>query len=149
MKKIVLICICMLSIQLMAQQQPPKNWFTLDPEKDKVQGVSADKVLKALEKNDSKTVVVAVIDSGVDIEHEDLQGKIWINEDEIPNNGIDDDKNGYIDDVYGWNFIGGPNGEHVGADTYELTREYRRLKKKYEGKEAPQKKKRRKNMRIG
>ena len=51
-------------------------------------------------------VIVAIIDSGVDIEHEDLDGVIWTNEDEIPNNGIDDDKNGYIDDVHGWNFLG-------------------------------------------
>ena len=129
----------MVSIQLLAQE-PPKNWFTLDPETDKVQGVSADKVLKKLEGKESKTVVVAVIDSGVDIEHEDLQGKIWINEDEIPNNGIDDDKNGYVDDVYGWNFIGGPNGEHVGADTYELTREYVRLRQKFENMSKPKKK---------
>ncbi len=56
---------------------------------------------------------------------------IWTNEDEIPDNGIDDDKNGYIDDVHGWNFIGGKNG-NVNEDTYELTREYIRLKKKFE-----------------
>lgn len=110
----------------------PNDWFLRDPEQDKVQGVSAERVYSTLLKDKpSRTVVVAVIDSGVDIEHEDLEGVIWVNEDEIPGNGIDDDKNGYIDDVYGWNFIGGKEG-NVDADTYEVTREYVRLKDKYE-----------------
>src|SRR5690606_29942668 len=69
---------------------------------------------------------------GVDIEHEDLKDNIWINEGEIPGNGIDDDNNGYIDDVYGWNFIGGKDGRNVDADTYEVTREYVRLRPIYE-----------------
>lgn len=77
-------------------------------------------------------VVVAIIDSGVDIEHEDLKDVIWVNEDEIPDNGLDDDNNGYIDDVYGWNFIGGPDGQNVHHDTYEVTRLYAKLKYKYE-----------------
>ena len=79
----------------------------------------------------ARDVIVAVIDSGIDIDHEDLKDVIWINTKEIPGNGIDDDKNGYVDDVYGWNFIGGKNG-NVDADTYELTREFIRLNKKYE-----------------
>ena len=74
---------------------------------------------------------MAVIDSGVDIEHEDLRDNLWINEDEIAGNGQDDDKNGYVDDVHGWNFIGGKE-KNVDADTYEVTREYARLKPKYE-----------------
>src|SRR5690606_9088696 len=110
----------------------PNDWFLRDPETDQVQGVSAERVYSTLLKGKpSRTVVVAVIDSGVDIEHEDLEGVIWVNEDEIPGNGIDDDKNGYIDDVHGWNFIGGKDG-NVDADTYEVTREYVRLKDKYE-----------------
>lgn len=110
----------------------PSDWFLRDPETDKLQGVSADKTYNTLLKGKpSRTVVVAVIDSGVDIEHEDLKSVIWVNEDEIPGNGIDDDKNGYIDDVHGWNFIGGKDG-NVDADTYEVTREYKRLKDKYE-----------------
>ena len=110
----------------------PNNWFLLDPEIDSVQGVSAERAYQTvLNGKPSRTVIVAVIDSGVDIEHEDLQDVIWKNEAEIPDNGIDDDKNGYIDDVYGWNFIGGANG-NVDADTYELTREYIRLKAIYE-----------------
>lgn len=112
---------------------PAQEWLVMDPVEDKMQGVSAEKTYKTLLKGkSSRTVTVAVIDSGVDIDHEDLEGKIWVNEDEIPDNGIDDDKNGYVDDRYGWNFIGGKDG-NVEQDTYELTRIYVDLKAKYEG----------------
>jgi len=112
----------------------PHDWFLKDPETDQVQGVSADKVYQTLLKDQpSRTVTVAIIDSGVDINHEDLKGVVWTNEDEIPGNGIDDDKNGYIDDIHGWNFIGGKGGTNVVEDTYELTREYMRLKEKFAG----------------
>jgi subtilisin family serine protease len=110
----------------------PTDWFLRDPEADQMQGVSAEKTYTTLLKDKpSKTVLVAVIDSGIDIEHEDLKDVIWTNEDEIPDNGIDDDKNGYIDDIHGWNFIGGKTG-NVDEDTYEVTREYARLKKTFE-----------------
>jgi cell wall-associated protease len=115
-----------------AEDKAPKDWFLRDPEQDHLQGVSAEKAYATLLKDQpSRTVLVAVVDSGIDIEHEDLKSIIWTNEDEIPENGIDDDKNGYIDDVHGWNFIGGKNG-NVNEDTYELTREYIRLKNKFE-----------------
>src|SRR5688500_11901304 len=111
---------------------PTEDWYLKDPETDSVQGVSSERAYATLLKGKpSRTVVVAVIDSGVDIEHEDLNDNLWINEDEIAGNGVDDDKNGYIDDVHGWNFIGGKEG-NVDADTYEVTREYVRLKPKYE-----------------
>lgn len=110
----------------------PNDWYLKDPETDSVQGVSAERAYQTLLKGKpSRTVVVAVIDSGVDIEHEDLKDNLWINEDEIAGNGQDDDKNGYVDDTHGWNFIGGKEG-NVDADTYEVTREYARLKPKYE-----------------
>lgn len=109
----------------------PENWFNLDPQTNRVQGVSTEKTYQILADRKGEKVVVAVIDSGVDIKHEDLQGKLWINQDEVAGNGIDDDKNGYVDDIYGWNFIGGAEGEHVNYDTYELTRQYTYLKEKY------------------
>ena len=115
-----------------ATKEIPSDWYLKDPETDSVQGVSAERAYSTVLKGKpSRTVVVAVIDSGVDIEHEDLKDNLWINEDEVAGNGQDDDKNGYVDDVHGWNFIGGKE-KNVDADTYEVTREYARLKPKYE-----------------
>ncbi len=118
--------------------EAPDNWFHLDPEANGVPGISTERAYSQLleGKKPQKEIIVAVIDSGIDVEHEDLKDKIWVNPGEIPGNGIDDDKNGYIDDVHGWNFIGGKNGENVNFDTYEVTRIYRKLNAKYEGKSA-------------
>lgn len=117
--------------------QFPDNWFNLDPEEDSVLGVSTEKAYRTILKDKpSENVVVAVIDSGIDIDHEDLQGSIWVNDDEIADNGIDDDNNGYIDDVHGWNFIGNPQGENIESDSYELTREYTRLNKFFGNKDS-------------
>lgn len=116
-----------------AALKTPADWFLRDPQSDSLQGVSSEKTYATLLKGKpSRTVLVAVIDSGIDIDHEDLKDVIWTNEDEIPGNGVDDDKNGYVDDIHGWNFIGGKDGKNVDKDTYEVTREYVRLKAKYE-----------------
>ena len=96
-------------------------------------GMQTDKAYQLLKNKKPKAVIVAVIDSGVDIEHEDLQGKIWTNEKEIPKNGIDDDKNGYIDDVHGWNFLGNKKGQNLDAARLEKTRILARLMLKYDG----------------
>lgn len=103
------------------------NWYNADPKEDQILGASISKSYKKLlqNKQPKKTVVVAVIDSGTDITHEDLQGMIWSNKDEIPNNNIDDDKNGYIDDVHGWNFIGNAKGENIDYENFEYTRIYK------------------------
>lgn len=98
------------------------NWYNADIKDDDKAGVSTEKAYKLLQGKTSKTVVVAVIDGGVDIEHEDLQGQIWTNTKEIPDNGIDDDHNGYIDDVHGWNFLGNAKGENLNEETTEATR---------------------------
>jgi len=99
-------------------------------------GMKTDKAYKKLKKIKPETVIVAIIDSGIDIEHEDLVGKIWVNEKEIPGNGIDDDNNGYIDDVHGWNFLGNYKGEHQNHARLEKTRIYAKLKPKYDGIDA-------------
>lgn len=83
------------------------NWGHLDLVKDTIPGMSVDKAYAELiKKRKGKKVIVAIIDSGIDIDHEDLDDVIWTNKDEIPNNGKDDDNNGYIDDIHGWNFVG-------------------------------------------
>jgi cell wall-associated protease len=108
------------------------NWFNLDPASDNVPGVSTERTYRELLKGKKgKTVIVAVIDSGVEVDHEDLKDVIWVNKGEIADNGKDDDENGYIDDVHGWNFIGGKGGTHVGDDTYEITRLYVKYTEKF------------------
>jgi len=97
-------------------------------------GMNTEKAYKALKKRKTTTVIVAVIDSGIDIEHADLKGQIWVNTDEIPNNGIDDDKNGYIDDIHGWNFLGGADGRNQDFARLEKTRILAALAPKFDGK---------------
>ncbi|RAK65950.1 S8 family serine peptidase [Hymenobacter edaphi] len=111
------------------------QWTLLDPKANNVMGISADRAYAELLKGRTASpVVVAVIDSGVDTAHVDLKRVLWHNPREIAGNGKDDDNNGYVDDVYGWNFLGGKDGRNVGTDTYEETRLVARLKPLYEGK---------------
>lgn len=136
--KFVFLSALFLSLQLNAQVAP-KNWFNLDPETDNINGVSTERAYKELLKGKTPVpVIVGVIDSGVDYLHEDLKDVMWTNTKEIANNGKDDDKNGYIDDIHGWNFIGGKdkNGKivNVNEDNLEMARVYAALKPKYEGK---------------
>jgi subtilisin family serine protease len=86
-------------------EQEKHTWGLLDLVKDTIPGMSVDKAYQEIIKNTKgETVIVAVIDTGIDTDHEDLKGIMWTNPKEIPNNGIDDDKNGYVDDIHGWNF---------------------------------------------
>jgi cell wall-associated protease len=112
----------------------PKGWHMLDKAKDGFYGVSVQQAYDLVKGKKSTPVLVAVIDSGVDTLHEDLKDILWTNPKEIPGNGIDDDKNGYIDDIHGWNFLGGKDGRNVKEDSYEGARVYHQLKPKYEGK---------------
>ena len=131
MKQFIFSLSLLFAAGLMAQDGAPQNWWELDRTDNTFPGVSAAKAHTYLDGKKAEPVVVAVIDSGVDIEHEDLQGVIWTNEDEIPGNGIDDDKNGYVDDVHGWNFIGGADGRNVNYENLEVVRLYNRLHAKY------------------
>jgi subtilisin family serine protease len=139
MKRASLLAICgLVSSALFAQKdEVPKGWHMMDKATTGYYGLSVDKAYDFVKakKIKSKTVIVAVIDSGIDTTHEDLRSVLWKNPNEIPGNGIDDDKNGYVDDIYGWNFIGGRDGRNVEQDSYEAARVYHGLKAKYEGKE--------------
>jgi len=113
------------------------QWQHADMATDGLPGVSAVKAHAFMtEKGKTATpVVVAIIDSGSETFHKDLNANIWTNKGEIANNGIDDDKNGYIDDVHGWSFIGGKGGD-VAQDNLEFTRVYAAYAKRFEGKDA-------------
>ena len=117
------------------QKDKQINWYNTAKS-----GLQTEKAYQFLKKKNKKssTVLVAVIDSGVDVEHEDLKGKLWMNPNEIPNNNIDDDKNGYVDDIHGWNFLGNASGKNQEYACYEKIRMYRNLRDKYERLEAKQ-----------
>jgi subtilisin family serine protease len=110
---------------------PPANWQHLDLQQNSVLGMSTDKAYELLKNKSAKMVIVAVIDGGIDTAHVDLKSILWRNEREIAGNSVDDDKNGFVDDVHGWNFIGSAKG-NVQYDNVELVRWVRKLQPKYE-----------------
>ncbi len=114
-----------------ADTEPPKNWHELDLKTDGYFGISLKEAYQFLEGKKSKTVIVAIIDGGIDTAQRDLKSVLWVNTKEIPGNGIDDDHNGYTDDINGWNFLGGKDGKADFTETAEEVREYFKLKDKY------------------
>jgi len=112
-------------------EQPPANWQNLDLKSVFNYATTTEKAYNLLLKDKKgQPVVVAVIDGGVDKNHEDLKSVMWSNPKEIAGNGKDDDNNGYVDDVNGWNFLGSAKGS-VQYDNLELTRLVRKLQPKY------------------
>lgn len=107
-------------------------WPHADIYKDSVPGMSLERAYEFVADKKGTTVIVGVVDSGIDINHEDLKDLVWTNSDEVAGNGIDDDKNGYVDDVHGWNFLGGEGVET--PEQLEVTRLYKKLNAKYGGK---------------
>ena len=146
MKKLIfpIVC-CFISVTVSAQLIKPKaetqkkqselDWFNCSFDQDSVYGAEVNKAydyLKANKKKAKKRPVVALIGTGMDVEHEDLKHAIWINPKE-KSNQKDDDKNGLIDDINGWNFLGGKDGSVMETLTREGEREFIRLKDKYAG----------------
>src|ERR1700744_3679552 len=136
----------LMSVNVSAQQavqqgnppdELPKNWHTLDLKTDGYCGISLIPAYQFVAGKKSKTVLVATIDSGIDTAQKDLQGILWVNPKEIPGNGKDDDGNGFVDDMHGWDFLGGPGGKIDYTETTEEVREYNRLKDKYASVSTP------------
>lgn len=125
---ILLVCIS----DLIVCQTTNKDWYNIKYDAEGIQGLGINELYENIGSAELEEIVVAVIDTGVDIYHEDLHDAIWENIDEIPENGIDDDQNGYIDDVHGWNFLGNSKGENIVEENLEITRMYKSLQKKFE-----------------
>ncbi|HEY8931673.1 MAG TPA: S8 family serine peptidase [Mucilaginibacter sp.] len=111
--------------------EPPKNWHTLDLKTDGFYGISLKQAYGLIKGKKSKTVIVTTIDSGIDTAQKDISPILWVNPKEIPNNGKDDDGDGYIDDVHGWDFLGGKGGKVDFTETTEEVRQYHKLKDKF------------------
>ncbi len=114
-----------------------RAWPHDDLATDSIPGMSVDKAYQFIADKKGTTIIVGVIDSGIDIEHEDLKDNVWVNTGEIAGNGIDDDKNGHIDDVHGWNFLGGAEWAAT-PEQLEVTRIYKKLTAKYGDKSEDQ-----------
>ena len=150
MKKLFIATYFLLGIGVFAQeasvQDPLKDkdlmtWYHKDFASSKVYGVNTDNAYKYLESKGlkPKSVVVAVLDSGVEVDHPGLKNNMWKNPNEIPNNGKDDDGNGYIDDVHGWNFMGSAKGD-IDVDNMEVTRVVKKYKSVFEGENSAENK---------
>jgi len=120
-------------VQLKAQA---KDWLSLDPKSDSIAGISLYKAYELLKGKNSKTVIVAVIDNGFDLNHEDLKNAFWTNKKEIPGNGIDDDHNGFVDDVHGWNFRGASDGRIIEMELAGATQIYTAWRSRFESKDT-------------
>lgn len=128
----------LLSLNIYSQSANLKGWQLEDPQSTGHYGISLDSAYLFLQQKKiyAKPVIVAILDDGIDTAHEELKGVLWTNPGEIPGNGKDDDRNGYIDDIHGWNFLGNASGKNVYANSSEWIRVYWRFKSKYEGREV-------------
>jgi subtilisin family serine protease len=135
-KPVSFLFLLFISLNVFSQASPAAvhGWHLMDQKKDGYTGISLNEAYQLLKGRPNHTVIVAVIDSGIDTLHEDLKDVLWTNPKEIPGNGIDDDHNGYIDDVHGWNFDGAPNGENLARNSHEVERVYHNWKSTFAGK---------------
>lgn len=135
LKPIILSAVLFIATFANAQQDNKlKMWYQADLVQDTLNGISLKQAYDFLKDKQPVPVIVAVLDSGIDTTQEDLKNMLWTNPGEIPGNGIDDDKNGYIDDVHGWNFLGNKNGTNLDNAGGENARVYYRFKSEFEGK---------------
>lgn len=112
------------------------RWSHADLEKDSIPGMSIAKAYEFIQGKKGVEVIVGIADSGVDVEHEDLKDVAWVNPKEVAGNNKDDDKNGYVDDIHGWNFLGSKDGSIINADQLEITRIVKRGMEKFVDKNA-------------
>jgi cell wall-associated protease len=127
--------VCILTISAVGQKNTtPAGWHLLDKAADGYQGISLEKAYQLVKDKKPLTVIVGVIDGGTDTTHEDLKEILWTNTREIPGNGKDDDGNGYVDDYFGWNFLGNAKGENIGKENIEAIRLYHVMKDVFENK---------------
>jgi cell wall-associated protease len=132
-KKLLFVIIGLFLFAGIQAQKPLKQgWHLLDKSTDGYHGISLDKAYEFLKNKKAQIIVVGVIDSGTDTTHEDLRPVLWRNPKEIPGNGKDDDGNGLIDDVIGWNFLGNSNGENINKENLEVVRLYHEMKDQFE-----------------
>ncbi len=136
LRKMFIVAMLLCLTAAAQSQQNLKGWHLKDAKADSLHGISLAQAYEFLKGKKSKPVIVAVIDSGIDTTHEDLKAVLWKNTKEIAGNGKDDDRNGYIDDVNGWNFIGGKDGRNIEKESREATRIYHRYKEKFYKKEV-------------
>jgi subtilisin family serine protease len=127
---LLLLIVCQISFS-----QASLNWHWKDLAADSVHGISLQQAYKVLATLPNKPVpiIVAVLGGGIDTNHIALKNLLWTNKKEIPNNKIDDDKNGYVDDIHGWNFLGGKDGRNIDKASDEKSRIYHKYKSLYEG----------------
>lgn len=134
---LLLALICIYQISFGQTVSNSQNWHWKDYAQDKIHGISLYQAYQQLAQISKKAtpIIVAVMDGGVDTSNIELKNKLWINPKEIPGNGIDDDHNGYIDDIHGWNFLGGKDGSNINKAADEKSRVYHKYKSLYDGKE--------------
>lgn len=121
-----------LSFSTVLSQEKMEHWHHQNGSSEFPTGIGTAEWYSTSKSPATRKVVVAILDSGIDIDHPDLKANIWVNPGEIPGNKKDDDGNGYVDDMHGWNFIGGPDGRSVLKESYEVTRVYAKEKSKWE-----------------
>lgn len=145
MKKVISIVVILILFSACREEKSAEikalnDWYFKDFKKDSVLGLSLTKLYNSdiyKQNSTNETVLVAVIDTEIDTNHEDFDNIFWKNNEEQPN-GRDDDDNGYIDDLYGWNFIGNSKGESIIFSNFSFIKKIKQFDSIFKGKDAPE-----------